>query len=162
MVCVLTVVGQFTCDASASPVVLVDLTFVGVLRAFCLFLFAQFYHFNLYTIFGGLQKPHDWSPNAYLDRSLADIIRMRKILWLTALFTFSICAVISVAGYSLWRGDTAEDIVQNFTHERCSVGAMRLALLVQVMLVISTVIYIPLNVVPTRLSIRKLIGLLVS
>lgn len=160
--CLLTSVGLATCEHSSSRVEYVNLSLSGTLSAFCLFFFAQMYHFNLYTIFAGLEGPYEWSPNYGLERSLADIVRMRKIIRLTATATILICSVTSVTGYVAWRSDTNQNIILNFDPSKCAPGTMAVTLCLQVLLSLNTLVSIPLNVVPTRVSILRLVGLVVS
>eukprot|EP00929_Paragymnodinium_shiwhaense_P011793 TRINITY_DN11804_c0_g1_i1.p1 TRINITY_DN11804_c0_g1~~TRINITY_DN11804_c0_g1_i1.p1 ORF type:complete len:507 (+),score=89.94 TRINITY_DN11804_c0_g1_i1:90-1523(+) len=157
VVCCLTTLALATCEPSKTPVELVKFTPTGMLKSFCIFFFSQMYHFNLYTIFAGLQPPYEWSPNFAIDRSLADVVRMRKIIRRTVFSTWLVSATIAVTGYLTWRADTAEDIILTYTHEHCPPTTMVVALIVQALLIVMMVVSIPLNVVPTRLSLLNLL-----
>lgn len=159
LLAVLTSVGLVTCDHSTTKIEFVKLSPAGTLSAFCIFFFAQMYHFNLYSIFSSLQPPPPCSRNYGLEPSLADITRMRKIIRLTAMATIIVCAVTSVTGYLSWRSGTNQNIILNYKASVCGPKTMAFTLALQVMLMLNTLVSIPLNVVQTRVNIIRLISL---
>jgi len=132
----------------------------GVLQAFCSFIFTQMFHLNVFTVYEGLRAPHAWSPRSLEPRAVADTKRMQNIV----VFAVAVCSLlnlwIALSGYLLWRGDTLQDFVLNYTDDKGSQGcpawlpvSVRAS---QALLTLGTLCSIPINVVPTRLCLAGL------
>eukprot|EP00419_Tripos_fusus_P028788 CAMPEP_0172717636 /NCGR_PEP_ID=MMETSP1074-20121228/72003_1 /TAXON_ID=2916 /ORGANISM="Ceratium fusus, Strain PA161109" /LENGTH=401 /DNA_ID=CAMNT_0013542617 /DNA_START=310 /DNA_END=1515 /DNA_ORIENTATION=+ len=141
----------------AEPVVWIESSPKGALQSFCTFIFTQMIHLNLFTVFESLSPPHAWSPRSLHPRATADSDRMQNIILFAVMTNMLINLNLALPGYLLWRSNTKQDYILNFTEDACPVWIIYAIRAVEVLLALITACGIPINLVPSRQGLVRLI-----
>jgi len=141
----------------ALPVVWIEFSPQGALQSFCTFIFTQMIHLNIFTVFESLSPPHAWSPRSLHPRATADTDRMQNIITFAVVTGMLINLLIALPGYLLWRGSTQQDYILNFNEKACPTGVVYVIRAIEVLLAGITTCGIPINLVPSRQGLVRLI-----
>lgn len=127
----------------------------GTLKAYCLLLYAQMYHFNLFAVYKDLAQPLPSSPSFLKGERFCDVDRMRRVVRYSVGFCCATVLIQALLGYLLWRSTTNPDVITNFAEDVCpwGTGTMSAALLAQGSLTLSACFCIALYMVQTRRSL---------
>jgi len=141
----------------ALPVVWMESSPKGALQSFCTFIFTQMIHLNIFTVFESLSPPHAWSPRSLHPRATADADRMQNIIAFAVITGVIINLNVALPGYLLWRGSTKQDFILNYSERVCPVEVMWVIRAIEVLLALITTCGIPINLVPSRQGLVRLI-----